>query len=116
MSAHSLLAHRSGTADTFRFDSERCSQYVPLRLPSTLCLQERLPPGAAAVLLNRSHPFHDLILVLDAHDQRLFEAIDGRRTVKQIVEHADTPWPCARTLFEKLWRHDQVVFDASRAG
>jgi hypothetical protein len=63
MAAHSVIAYRTGTAGTIGFDPERCSQYVPLRLPSTLCVQERLPPGAAAVLLNRSHPYHDLILM-----------------------------------------------------
>lgn len=114
MAAHSVIAYRTGTAGTIGFDPERCSQYVPLRLPSTLCVQERLPPGAAAVLLNRSHPYHDLILMLDPHDRRLFDGVDGRRTVKEIVERADAPWPSARTLFEKLWWYDQVVFDASR--
>lgn len=118
MSAHSLVAHRSGTGETgaaFRFDPDRCSDYIPLRLPSTLNLQERLPPGAAAVVLNRSHPYRDLILLLDAQDKRLFDVIDGQRTVKEIVETANVPWSCARILLEKLWWYDQIVFDASGA-
>jgi SAM-dependent methyltransferase len=30
--------------------------YVPIRAPDTICVQEKLPPSAAAVLINRSHP------------------------------------------------------------
>lgn len=70
--------------------------------------------GAAGVLLNRSHPFHDLILVLDARDKRLFERLDGRRSIAEIADHAPgTDRSLARTFFEKLWQYDQVVFDAS---
>jgi SAM-dependent methyltransferase len=105
MSAHSLVAHRSGTGDTcaaFRFDPDRCSDYVPLRLPSTLCLQERLPAGAAAVVLNRSHPYPDLIVMLDAQDKRMYDAVDGRRTVKAIIEFTNSAWACARAVSEAL--------------
>ena len=77
-------------------------------------MQERLASGAAGVLLNRSHQFHDLILVLDAQDKRLFDGIDGRRSIATITDAAPgTERDRARTLFEKLWRYDQVVFDAA---
>jgi hypothetical protein len=69
------------------------------------------------VLLNRSHPNPDLTLAIDTREKRLFDAIDGRRCIAEIVEHVrlDDAWPRARTFFEKLWWYDQVVFDASRA-
>ena len=119
MSAHSLVAHRSETGESgraFRFDPDRSSEYVPLRLPSTLCLQERLPAGAAAVVLNRSHPYPDLILALNSQEKRMFDAIDGRRTVKQIIDYTNGPVSTARVLFQNLWWYDQVTFAASGLG
>jgi hypothetical protein len=85
---------------------------VPVRLPDTLCIQERVPPGAAAVLINRAHTDTDIFLPIDAQEKRLFDAIDGERNIGDIVagEHRDL----ARALFERLWWHDQIVFDASR--
>jgi hypothetical protein len=66
------------------------------------------------VLLNRSHQFHDLILVIDASEKRMFDAIDGRRTIAEIVAHAGGKDSSgARVFFEKLWSYDQVVFDTS---
>ena len=40
--------------------------HVPVRLPDTLCIQEKLPPGAAAVLINRAHAHRDIYLPIDA--------------------------------------------------
>jgi hypothetical protein len=59
--------------------------YVPLRLPTTICVEERLPPGAAGVFLNRNHPFHDLILVIDAKEKSIFDRIDGRHSIADLV-------------------------------
>jgi SAM-dependent methyltransferase len=117
MTCHSAVVYRSDVSAgdaTIRFDDDRWPRYVPLRLPWTQLVQERLPAGAAGVLLNRSHPFHDLILMLDAQDKRVFDGIDGRRSIAAIADAAPgTERDRARTLFEKLWRYDQVVFDAS---
>lgn len=120
MTAHSLVAGRSddeARRAPIDFDGERWKAYVPIRLPSTLCVQERLPPGAAGVLLNRSHTFPDLILPIGAADKRMFDAIDGHRTIGELTDAAgggDTSRRAAR-LFERLWDYDQVTFDASRA-
>jgi 2-polyprenyl-3-methyl-5-hydroxy-6-metoxy-1,4-benzoquinol methylase len=114
MTAHSVITRRidASPSAAVRFDGELWRGYVPIHLPSTLCLQERLPAGAAAVLLNRSHPFHDLVLPIDAEEKRLFDAIDGRRNIAEIVEAAsgNAAWPVARTFFQKLWWYDQVVY------
>ena len=109
MTCHSVIAYPSGG---FVFD-DRFLSYVPLRLPATICVQERLPPGAAGVLLNRSHPFHDLILVVDAKEKRVFDRIDGRRSIAEIVG-AECYFD-ARSFFQKLWHYDQVVFDSSES-
>lgn len=117
MTAHSLIICRDDRAPRapIAFDREHYKSYVPIRLPSTLCVQERLPAGAAGVLLNRSHPFHDLILPIGVPEKRMFDAIDGRRTIEEIADVAcgDDASRRARAFFEKLWCHDQVTFDAS---
>jgi hypothetical protein len=119
MTCHSIIVYRddAGRAhDGVTFDDDRWPGYVPLRLPHTLCVTDQLPAGAAGVLLNRSHPFHDLILAIDAREKRMFDAIDGCRSIGQIAAHAGCERPSdARVLFEKLWFYDQVVFDTSTA-
>jgi SAM-dependent methyltransferase len=122
MVRHSLIAYRSdraGERQPIRFDA-RCESYVPIPVPWTVCVRERLPPGCAAVLINRAHPFTDLILTVDPLEDRLFTDIDGRRTVAQILELAGAGGEDARRrgreFFERLWQYDQVVFDASRGG
>jgi hypothetical protein len=54
-----------------------------------------------------------LILVINAQEKRMFDAIDGHRSIAEIVARVggDGARPRARDFFEKLWRHDQVVFD-----
>ena len=63
-------------------------------------------------MINRAHTFHDVYLPIDAHEKRLFDAIDGERSIGAIV--GDQHREVGRALFERLWWHDQVVFDASR--
>ena len=120
MTCHSIVAYRSDVCRDgakFPFDDDRWPSYVPLRLPTTMCVRERLPSGAAGVLLNKSHPFHDLILVIDAQEKRVFDAIDGRRSIEEIIHHAgDDRSSDARAFFQKLWRYDQVVCDTSNQG
>jgi SAM-dependent methyltransferase len=112
MTTHSVVAYRNdGPAQRIVFSGDAWLDYVPIRLPDTLCVQERLPPGAAAVLINRAHTSHDVYLTIDAHEKRLFDSIDGERRLGELV--GDGPRDLGRALFEKLWWHDQVVFDAS---
>src|SRR5262249_228265 len=115
--AHSAIVHRTRAGDTtVRFEGDRWLRYVPLRLPWTQQVQERLPAGAAAVLLNSSHQHRDLIFLLAAQENGVVDAIDGRRTITEIVDHArGIARGRARTLFEMLWWYDQVVFDVSEA-
>ncbi|GFE85167.1 hypothetical protein GCM10011488_01210 [Steroidobacter agaridevorans] len=44
-----------------------------------------MPPGSVAVLINRAHSFTDLVLTVDAFENRLLDAIDGKRTLAQIL-------------------------------
>ncbi len=114
MTAHSVVL-RPGDGETAspQLAADRWAEHVPIRLPSTLCVQERLPPGAAAVLLNRSHPFPDLVLAIDAQEKRMFEAIDGRRRIADIMHDTLSDERRARVFLETLFEYDQVVFDRS---
>jgi len=120
MVVHSLVAYRSdpgSSSPQVRFVGDGWRRYVPIRIPDTICVQEQLPPGAAGVLINKNHTYRDLILPIDSTEKRWFDAIDGNRTVADIVTMVSTRnvQPAkARAFFELLWWHDQVVFDASR--
>ena len=118
MSKHSFIAYRDdrvGESQPISFDGDAWRGYVPLRLPWTLCIRERVPPGSAAVLINRAHAYPDLALAVDAAQERLFAAIDGNRSIDQILRMASPVRgeTHARRFFEQLWQYDQIVFDAT---
>jgi len=116
MPNHSVVVHRNAAnnnAHNVRFDDDRYLSYVPIRQPWTMCVQEQLPPGAAGVLLNQTHVFNDLFILIDAQQKRMYEAIDGGRSISQIVNEVEGASSRARDFFEKLWQYDQVVFDTS---
>jgi SAM-dependent methyltransferase len=124
MVRHSAILYHKGQASSeqvIRFDGDNWQDYVPIRLPRTICVKERLPSGAAAVLINQNHTYPDLILPIGRAEERIFEAIDGQRSIAQILEHStsgDLQRDGTRAFFERLWWYDQVVFDTSltRAG
>jgi SAM-dependent methyltransferase len=117
VASHSIVVRQDDASDgapDVRFDDEGALAYVPIRLPWTTLVQERLPPGAAGVLLNRSHAHPDLVLPIDAHEKDLFQRIDGHRTIAEIAGQASAMDSlAARAFFERLWLYDQVVFDMS---
>ena len=88
MSKHNFIAYRDdrvGESQPISFDGDAWRGYVPLRLPWTLCIRERVPPGSAAVLINRAHTYPDLAFPIDAAQERVFAAIDGNRSIDQIL-------------------------------
>lgn len=95
------------------FGDDAWLQYVPLRLPETIAVRERLPSGASAVLINRNHTDRDLYLPIDGPQERLLAAIDGQRSLAQICRELGNR-DFARTFFERLWQWDQIVFDTSK--
>lgn len=112
---HSAIAYRADSPAQIRtidFESEAWPNYVPIRLPDTLVVRENLPPGAAAVLINRNHTFTDLYLPIDGRQERLFAEIDGARCIAQI-RGVRGDLNLARSFFRQLWLWDQVVFDTS---
>jgi SAM-dependent methyltransferase len=117
MSTHSFVAYRddyAGQSQPIAFTGDDWRGFVPIALPWTLCVRERLPPGAVAVLINRTHTFTDLICTVDSFEDRLLAAIDGKRTLAEILQStAQDDARRALGFFERLWRYDQIAFDAS---
>jgi SAM-dependent methyltransferase len=125
MLRHSLVAYRDdapGDGCFPRFEGEEWLTYVPIRLPETVCLRERLPAGAAAILVNQGHEYHDLFLPIDSEQLRLYEAIDGKTAITGLLERVagkkEAPglYERACRFYRQLWFYDQVVFDASTGG
>jgi SAM-dependent methyltransferase len=116
MLRHSVVAYReeAGSAShQVGFTGDDWPGYVPIRMPDATSVRERLPAGAAAVLINRTHTHTDLYLPIDAREKRWLDAIDGQRTIGEIAG-ASRDVEATRSFFERLYRYDQVVFDASR--
>jgi SAM-dependent methyltransferase len=120
MSNHDFAAYRSDANNDgpkVRFDDERYLRYVPIRLPWTTCVEDRVPPGSAGILVNQTHMFGDLIILIDEQEKKIYEAIDGRRSIAEIVGEVKEEEAArrAREFFQELWWHDQVVFDTTQS-
>jgi SAM-dependent methyltransferase len=117
---HSAVIHRDDDSPeqwAYHPDDTALMDAVPIRLPQTLTIEERLPPGAAAVLLNRSHTYPDLVVPIDAAEKRLVDRIDGRRSITKIAAGTGLGGDDQRgrimSFFRHLFRCDQIVFDSS---
>ena len=118
MVRHTAIAYPSASRHAeFRahFAGEMWRGFVPIRLPDSICAEprEQTPADATAVLINTTHVHNDLILPIDEPQLKMVQAIDGRRTISEIIAsgrdaNADRR---ARELFERLWLCDQVVFE-----
>jgi SAM-dependent methyltransferase len=107
---HTLVAfdatdHVSGHLD---LHDPRATAWRPIRVPTAIAVEERLPPGAAAALLNRAHTDTDLVMFVDRAELAAFRRIDGRRTVAEVGADRD--------LLERFVRHDLVVVDTTETG
>jgi SAM-dependent methyltransferase len=115
MLRHSVIAYRAdarGAAHQPSFAGDAWPRYVPMRLPETIRVEDRPPPGAAGVLINRTHAYRDIYLSIDEREKRMFDAIDGTRTIGEIAAPVGR-LDGSRAFFERLYAHDQVVFDTS---
>jgi SAM-dependent methyltransferase len=120
MVRHSVVAYRSdgpvGNGHV-SFVDDACLDYVPVRLPDTICVHERLPLGAAAVLINRTHTDTDLVLAVNELEKRLFDAVDGSRRLGEIVEDSLPAnagrFEMGRHFFERLWLHDHIAIGSA---
>jgi SAM-dependent methyltransferase len=116
MVRHAVIAYKKDRpvqAHAISFEGAEWLRYIPIRLPDTVAVRDRLPPGASAVLINRNHTYTDLYLPIDARQERMLNAIDGERTVAEICGDRGDDRSRACDFFQQLWRWDQIVFDAS---
>jgi SAM-dependent methyltransferase len=118
MTRHSFIAYRNdhpGESQPITFEGDAWRGYVPVRLPWTLCVRERVPASSVAVLINRAHTYPDLALPIDSAQERVFAAIDGERSISEILRDAAGAGrdEQARRFIEQLWEYDQIVFDAT---
>jgi SAM-dependent methyltransferase len=120
MTRHNFIAYRDdrkGQNQQITFDGDAWRGWVPLRLPWSLSIQDRLPLGSAAVLINRAHTYPDLALPIDAAQQRIFSKIDGNRSIDEILRGTAGAGDDerARRFIRLLWEYDQIVFDATNS-
>ena len=114
MTRHSAIAFRDASRSEAKVDTvdyEKFRKSVPHRRPTVICVEENIPAGAAGVLLNRSHQFHDLFIPISENEKRMFDKIDGINDMNTI---ADGDITFGRPFFERLWRYDHIVFDFSQ--
>ena len=118
MDRHSFVAYRDDRereAQPITFEGYIWRSFVPVRLPWTLTIKDRAPAGAAAVLINPSHAYPDLALLIDATQERLLAATDGERSLGEILHRVGgIDEEKGRRFFRRLWEHDLIVFDAKR--
>jgi len=123
MVRHSMVVYRDdnpGGPQRIGFAGDAWLEYVPIPMADTICVQDRLPPGAAAVLINQTHTYRDLILPIDSAEKYWYDAMDGNRSIGEIEKitrsssRKESQPDKARAFFERLWWYDQVVFDASQ--
>jgi hypothetical protein len=107
MSRHSLIAYRDDSPLS-ALDWEAWRTYVPMIPPTVVVVQERLPPGTAAAVINRAHVDTDLVSFLTVDDLAVFSSIDHR------IPFGEIPG-ASLALLEHLWLHDLVMIDASDA-
>jgi SAM-dependent methyltransferase len=116
MLRHSAVVYHADLpepAQAIDFDGDGWLDHIPIPVSGTVVVEERLPAGAAAVLINRAHTQTDIYLPIDTNQKRLFDTIDGERSIRDLVgDRGDLSATCA--LFERLWQYDQVVFDTSK--
>ena len=105
---HTVIAYSAADEVSGRLDFTEpgAPRWRPIRVPTAMAVEERLPPGAAAALLNRAHTATDLVMFVNAEELAMFGRIDGARTIGDLG--ADAP-----RFVERLFRHDLVVVDAS---
>jgi hypothetical protein len=119
MDRQSFIGYRDDCereAQPITFEGDAWRGFVPVRLPWTLTIKDRAPRGVSAVLINPSHMYPDLALFIDAAQERVLTAINGERSVAEILRSAGEAIgdEQGRQFFRRLWEHDLIVFDAKR--
>lgn len=108
MARHDLIAYRDDAplpAVPVDWTSDSRAEYVPMIPATVVVVEEGLPPGMAAALINRAHIDRDLVCFLTSDELECFRVIDGGTPISAIGE----PTP---RFMERLWMHDLVLIHA----
>lgn len=106
-----IAAAADDTIPELDFTGPEASGWRPIVVPTAIAVEDRLPPGAAAALLNRAHVDTDLVLFVDRAHLDAFRAMDGTRTIGELSEHGGDMGGFVR----RLWHHDLVAIGATDA-
>jgi SAM-dependent methyltransferase len=122
MLRHSAVIYQEnsyGVQQTVNLDHDRWHEYIPVITPGSTRSEEKLPPGASAVLINQDHTYMDLILPIDQTQIRIYDLIDGKIPIRQIINRvfsADATKQnetSTRDFFQRLWWYDHIVFNTA---
>ena len=122
MLRHSAVIYQEnsyGVQQTVNLDHDRWHEYIPVITPGSTSSEEKLPPGASAVLINQDHTYMDLILPIDQTQKRIYDLIDGKIPIRQIINRvfsADATKQnetTTRDFFQRLWWYDHIVFNTA---
>lgn len=106
---HSLIAYRDDSPlpdPPIEWGTKNCNSYRPMVPSAVVVVEENLPPGMAAAIINRAHVDRDLVCFLTADELAVLSEIDGHTSLGSIPS-------ATATLFERLWLQDLVMIDAS---
>ena len=98
------------------FDGSDWPRYVPIRNPGLGISEQNLPAKAVARLHWESHTFPEISALVDSLQARLFNAVDGCRTISEVVSQAGAEFdePAAReytrNFFRSMWVFDYFWF------
>jgi SAM-dependent methyltransferase len=108
MTRHNLIAYRDDSPLP-TLEREAWHIYVPMIPPTVVVVENGVPPGMAAAVINRAHVDVDLVSFLTADELAVFSAIDGKT-------HFGDFTGATSSLIERLWLNDLVMIDAAKPG
>lgn len=106
---HSLIAYRDDAPipdPPIAWDTDRWKGFVGLVPSTVIVIEEGVPQGMAAAVVNRAHVDRDLVCFLTASELSTFTAVNGATPLREIEG-------ASANLFERLWLQDLVMIDAT---
>jgi SAM-dependent methyltransferase len=98
------------------FAGDGWQQLVPIRNPGIEASRDNLPPGGIARLRWGVHEYPEIAAVVDDSQARLFDLVNGERTIAEIIAASGVPGDpgaldgYARNFFESMWDFDYFWF------
>lgn len=98
------------------FSGDAWRQYIPIRNPGLEASRDNLPQGAIARLRWGAHEYPEIAAVVDDSQARLFDLVNGERTIAAIVAASGVGGQpaaldaYARNFFESMWDFDYFWF------